>query len=64
MEMFNSSFRRELLIAYVFRNRQEVRHNPRNGCLTIKKHRPHKAINYLTPIEYENLAEKSIKIQI
>jgi len=56
VERFNGSFRRELLNAYVFRNIKEVRILAEEWMEDYNNNRPHKALNYLTPTEYENLA--------
>jgi putative transposase len=53
IERFNGSFRRELLNAYVFRNLNEFRHLAEEYIHDYNNHRPHKALNYLTPAEYE-----------
>jgi putative transposase len=55
IERFNGSFRRELLNAYVFRNLKEVRTLAEEWMIDYNTKRPHKALNYLTPMEYENL---------
>ena len=55
VERFNGSFRRELLNAYVFRNLKEVRILAEEWMIDYNTQRPHKALNYLTPMEYENL---------
>jgi putative transposase len=55
VERFNGSFRRELLNAYVFRNLKEVRILAEEWMIDYNTKRPHKSLNYLTPIEYENL---------
>lgn len=54
MERFNGSFRRELLIAHVFRNINEARILAEEWMTDYKNNRPHKALNYLTPVEYGN----------
>jgi putative transposase len=48
--------RRELLNAYVFRNIKQVRILAEEWMTDYINNRPHKALNYLTPTEYENLA--------
>jgi putative transposase len=58
VERFNGSFRRELLNAYVFRNLKEVRLLAEEWMIDYNTKRPHKSLNYLTPIEYENLVMK------
>jgi putative transposase len=57
IERFNGSFRRELLNAYVFRNIREVRILAEEWMIDYNQNCPHKALNYLSPIEYENLAK-------
>jgi putative transposase len=57
IERFNGSFRRELLNAYVFRSINEVRTLAEDWMTDYNQNRPHKALNYLTPNEYEKLAE-------
>ena len=59
VERFNGSFRRELLNAYVFRSLNEVRILANEWMYDYNNNRPHKALNYLTPIEYELLATKN-----
>jgi len=58
VERFNGTFRRELLNAYVFRNLHEVRVLAEEWMTDYNNNRPHASLNYLTPIEYEKLAEK------
>jgi putative transposase len=58
VERFNGSFRRELLNAYVFRNLKEVRLLAEEWMIDYNTKRPHKSLNYLTPMEYENLVMK------
>ena len=55
VERFNGSFRRELLNAYVFRSISEVRALAEQWMQDYNYERPHKSLNYLTPIEYELL---------
>jgi putative transposase len=55
IERFNGSFRRELLNAYVFRSLKEFRELAEEYIQDYNNHRPHKALNYLTPVEYEQL---------
>jgi putative transposase len=55
VERFNGSFRRELLNAYVFRSLAEVRALAEEWMTDYNYYRPHKSLNYLTPIEYEKL---------
>ncbi len=54
VERFNGSFRRELLNAYVFRSLSEVRILANEYVDDYNNSRPHKALNYKTPIEYLN----------
>lgn len=53
IERFNGSFRRELLNAYVFRSLSEVRMLAEEWMQDYNLNRPHKALKYLSPIEYE-----------
>jgi putative transposase len=41
--------RRELLNAYVFKSLTEVREKAEEYMIDYNHHRPHKALNYLTP---------------
>jgi putative transposase len=56
VERFNGSFTREFLNAYLFRNIKEVRILAEEWMTDYNNNRLHKAVNYLTPIGYENLA--------
>lgn len=59
IERFNGSFRSELLNAYVFRSLQEFRVLADEYMQDYNNHRPHKALNYLTPSEYELLENRT-----
>ncbi len=56
IERCNGSIRRELLNAYVFRTLDEVRDMTEKWRMDYNTHRPHKALNYRSPIELLNNA--------
>ena len=47
----NGSLRRELLNAYVFKTIDEVREKTEEWMLDYNTKRPHKSLNYKTPIQ-------------
>ena len=49
IERCNGNVRRELLNAYVFKSLTEVREKAEEWMIDYNNHRPHKALNYLTP---------------
>ena len=49
IERCNGNVRRELLNAYVFKSLTEVREKAEEWMIDYNYHRPHKALNYLTP---------------
>ncbi len=51
IERLNGSLRRELLNAYIFRTLSEVRDKAYDWMEDYNKNRPHKALNYKTPME-------------
>lgn len=51
IERFNGSLRRELLNAYVFMSLSEVREKAYEWMVDYNYNRPHKALNYKTPME-------------
>ncbi len=51
IERLNGSLRRELLNAYIFRILSEVRDKAYDWMEDYNKNRPHKALNYKTPME-------------
>ena len=51
IERFNGSLRRELLNAYVFENLNQVRKMVSEYTKDYNHHRPHKTLNYKTPID-------------
>ena len=51
IERFNGSLRRELLNAYVFKNMSEVKEKTFQWMVDYNENRPHKALNYKTPLE-------------
>lgn len=63
VERFNGSFRRELLDCYVFSSLKEVRDHVEEWIYDYNHHRPHEALNDLTPIQflqrYNQAQEKS-----
>jgi putative transposase len=52
VERFNGSFRRELLDCYVFSSLKEVRDHVEEWIYDYNHHRPHEALNDLTPIQF------------
>ena len=50
VERFNGNMRRELLNAYVFKSLQEVRMKAEEWMHDYNTRRPHKALNYQTPL--------------
>jgi putative transposase len=52
VERFNGSFRRELLDCYVFSSLKEVRDHVSEWIHDYNHHRPHEALNDLTPIQF------------
>ncbi len=51
VERFNGNLRRELLNAYVFKTLSEVREKVEEWMSDYNEMRPHKALNYKTPME-------------
>lgn len=51
IERCNGSLRRELLNAYVFKTIDEIRHKAEIWRQDYNQNRPHKALNYQTPID-------------
>ncbi len=51
IERFNGSMRREVLNAFVFKTLFEVKDYISNWVLDYNNNRPHKALNFLTPID-------------
>lgn len=51
VERCNGSIRKELLNAYVFKTLSEVREKTEEWMTDYNQNRPHKALNYLTPID-------------
>lgn len=51
IERMNGSLRRELLNAYVFKTLDEVREKTEEWMLDYNTKRPHKALNYKTPLQ-------------
>ena len=52
VERFNGSFRRELLDCYVFGSLSEVREKVEEWMHDYNHHRPHEALNDLSPIQF------------
>lgn len=52
VERFNGSFRRELLNCYVFGSLSEVREKVKEWKYDYNHHRPHEALENLSPIKY------------
>lgn len=55
VERFNGNLRRELLNAYVFKTLSEVRQKVEEWANDYNKMRPHKALDYKTPMELLHL---------
>ena len=53
VERFNSSYRRAILDAYIFRNIEEVRELTEKWRLDYNAKRPHEALGNMTPLEYK-----------
>ena len=51
IERFNGSLRRELLNAYIFRTISEVKEKTFEWMTDYNQNRPHKALNYKTPMD-------------
>lgn len=56
IERFNGSFRRELLNAYLFTSLRQVREQCQSWQYDYNHLRPHEALNFLTPIEFRQIA--------
>ena len=55
-ERFNSSFRRELLDAHLFRSLAHVRQLVDEWMYDYNIQRPHQAMNFMTPLEFKQVA--------
>lgn len=51
IERMNGSLRRELLNAYIFKTLDEVREKTQEWMLDYNTKRPHKSLNYKTPLQ-------------
>jgi putative transposase len=51
IERCNGNIRRELLNAYVFKTLDEVREKAEEWMIDYNYNRPHKALNYKTPMD-------------
>lgn len=58
IERKNGSIRRELLNAYLFRSLSEVRAMAEEWRMDYNNQRPHKALRYMTPVEYREICEQ------
>jgi putative transposase len=58
IERFNGSYRREILDAYVFFELAEVRELTEQWIQQYNNHRPHEALNDLTPNEWKHQISK------
>lgn len=58
IERKNGSMRRELLNVYLFNSLNEVRAMAEEWRQDYNHHRPHKALRYMTPVEYRNICEQ------
>lgn len=52
IERFNGTFRRDILNAYIFKSIDELRNITEEWMYDYNYNRPHKSLNYQTPIEY------------
>jgi putative transposase len=55
-ERFNSSFRRELLDAHLFRSLAQVRQLVDEWRHDYNTQQPHQALNFMTPLEFKQAA--------
>lgn len=58
IERKNGSIRRELLNAYLFSSLSEVRVMTEEWRKDYNHYRPHKALRYMTPVEYREICEQ------
>lgn len=58
IERKNGSIRRELLNAYLFSSLREVRIMAEEYRTDYNHYRPHKALRYMTPVEYRSVCEQ------
>ena len=58
IERKNGSMRRELLNAYLFTSLSEVRIMTEEWRKDYNHYRPHKALRYMTPVEYREICEQ------
>lgn len=63
IERKNGSIRRELLNAYLFSSLREARMMTEEWRIDYNNKRPHKALQYMTPIEYSELCEQIDKMR-
>lgn len=54
IERLNGSIRKELLNAYIFKNIDEVREKAQEWMIDYNTNRPHKALNYKTPLQIKS----------
>lgn len=62
VERFNGSFRRELLNCYVFGSLSEVREKVLEWMEDYNYHRPHEALDNLSPIQFLNRHNSQMKL--
>lgn len=62
VERFNGSFRRELLNCYVFGSLSEVREKVFEWMEDYNHHRPHEALNNLSPIQFLQRHNSNMKL--
>lgn len=60
IERLNGSIRRELLNAYVFKSINEVRQKAEDWMLDYNTNRPHKSLNYQTPLQIKSNFELTL----
>jgi len=58
IERKNGSIRRELLNAYMFYSLNEAREMCENWRIDYNEERPHKALNYLSPLNYARMMNR------
>ena len=61
IERKNGSLRRELLNAFLFYSLNEAREMCENWRIDYNEERPHKALNYLSPVNYARWIQKAAK---
>ena len=57
IERFNRTYRREILVFYLFRTLNETREITERWLAEYNSERPHESLNHLTPEEYRLITE-------